>query len=59
MYSKWLIALLFSGLLAACGSGEQDDALYQSQKQAIDKAKDVERLMKEQADATREKLDKL
>jgi len=59
MYRNWLVVLLLSGLLAACGSDHNDDALYQSQKQTIDKAKDVERMMKEQSDATREKLDKI
>lgn len=59
MYRNWLVVLLLSGFLAACSSDQNDDSLYQSQKQAIDKAKGVERMMKEQSDATREKLDKI
>jgi len=59
MYRNMFVALFLAGLLAACGSGQDDKALYESQKQTIDKAKDVERIMKEQADATKDKLDKL
>jgi len=54
-----LAVLVLSALLTACSSGQNDDALYQSQKQAIDKAKDVDRIMKEQSDAIREKTDNL
>jgi len=59
MYRNVFVALLLTGLLAACDNGQNDKALYQSQKQSIDKAKDVERIMKEQSDATREQIDKL
>jgi len=59
MHSKWLLVPLLAGLLGGCSSGESDQHVFQEQKQAIDKAKDVERLMKEQSDATQEKLDKL
>lgn len=59
MYRNLLVVLLLSGFLAACSSDQNDDSLYQSQKQSIDKAKDVERMMKEHSDATREKLDNI
>lgn len=59
MIRSVLLALMLAGVVTACSSGENDKALYQSQKQSIDKAKDVERIMKEQADKTKEQADKL
>jgi hypothetical protein len=56
---KTLLPLLLAGLLGACSSGEGDDALYHSQKQAIDKAREAERLLQERAESTRKRLDGL
>jgi len=55
-----IFAILYAALLAGCDSGKQapPPKLFESQRNAMDKAKGVQDTLQQQADQQREEIDK-
>lgn len=55
-----ILAILYAALIAGCDSGKQapPPKLFESQRNALDKAKGVQDTLQQQADQQREEIDK-